>query len=178
MCHRTLSGAPGPYESELATFGFQKSHSAIIHRTIRYATGLSGAPAEQRLQRNDRLQRTLAKVLQCADSSRRVRAAARRHTGQWTVPARCSTGLSGATWRQSSNGRNRQNPNSWVTWLAHRTVRCAHRQQSAPTVELVVGGYKYPTTTTTVTLVSKGQSRVHSIFVPWSISTHMLMSQV
>jgi hypothetical protein len=38
----------------------------------------------------------------------------------------------------------RSNPNGWVTWLAHRTVRCALRQQPAPTVELVVGGYKYP----------------------------------
>jgi hypothetical protein len=54
---------PGSYESELATFGFQKSRSAIIHWTVRCATGLSGAPAEQRLQRNGRLQRTPAKVL-------------------------------------------------------------------------------------------------------------------
>jgi hypothetical protein len=30
--------------------------------------------------------------------------------------------LSGAPQCQSSNGRNRQNPNSWVSWLAHRTV--------------------------------------------------------
>jgi hypothetical protein len=45
--HRTVSGAPGPYESELATFGFQKSRSAIIHQNVRCATGLSGAPAEQ-----------------------------------------------------------------------------------------------------------------------------------
>jgi hypothetical protein len=55
------------------------------------------------------------------------------------VPVLCGIGLSGATRRQSSNGRNSQNPNSWVTWLAHRTVRCTHRQQPAPTVELVVG---------------------------------------
>jgi hypothetical protein len=40
---------PGPYDFKLATFGFQKSHSAIIHRTVLCATGLSGAPAEQRL---------------------------------------------------------------------------------------------------------------------------------
>jgi hypothetical protein len=26
----------------------------------------------------------------------------------------------------------RSNPNGWVTWLAHRTVRCAHRQQPNP----------------------------------------------
>jgi hypothetical protein len=49
VCHRTVSGAPGPYNSELVTFRFLWSHSAIIHRTVRFATGLSGAPAEQRL---------------------------------------------------------------------------------------------------------------------------------
>jgi hypothetical protein len=52
-----------------------ESHSAIIHRTVRCATGLSGVPAEQRLasatvNSNGRLQRE-----QCMDSSRRVRAA-------------------------------------------------------------------------------------------------------
>jgi hypothetical protein len=55
------------------------------------------------------------------------------------VPVRCSTELSSAPRCQSSNGRNRQNPNSWVTWLAHRTVRCAHRQQPSPMAVLVVG---------------------------------------
>jgi hypothetical protein len=40
---------PGPYDFKLATFGFQKSRSAIIHQTVQCATGLSGAPAEQRL---------------------------------------------------------------------------------------------------------------------------------
>jgi hypothetical protein len=70
-----LSGAPGTVQTELFTFGFLDSRSAIIHRTVRWVTELSGVPAEQRLQRNGRLQRTPAKALQCADSSRRVRAA-------------------------------------------------------------------------------------------------------
>jgi hypothetical protein len=74
------SGTPdcpvsGPYDFKLATFGFLESHSAIIHWTVRCDTGLSGVPAEQRLasatvDSNGRLQRE-----QCADSSRRVRAA-------------------------------------------------------------------------------------------------------
>jgi hypothetical protein len=33
----------------------------------------------------------------------------------------------------------RSNPNGWVTWLAHRTVRYALRQQPSPTTTLVVG---------------------------------------
>jgi hypothetical protein len=49
VCHQTVSSAPGSYDFKLATFGFQKSRSAIIHRTVRCATELSGAPAEQRL---------------------------------------------------------------------------------------------------------------------------------
>jgi hypothetical protein len=38
----------------------------------------------------------------------------------------------------------RSNPNSWVTWLAHRTVRCAIRQQPSPTTTLVVGAINIP----------------------------------
>jgi hypothetical protein len=65
----------GTVQAELFTFGFLESCSAIIHRTVRWVTGLSGVPAEQRLRSatvdsNGRLQRE-----QCADSSRRARAA-------------------------------------------------------------------------------------------------------
>jgi hypothetical protein len=35
--------------SELASFGNLEGRSAIIHRTVRCNTGLSGVPAEQRL---------------------------------------------------------------------------------------------------------------------------------
>jgi hypothetical protein len=34
-----LSGAPGPYNSELFTFGFLRRRSAIIHRTVRCDSG-------------------------------------------------------------------------------------------------------------------------------------------
>jgi hypothetical protein len=34
---------------------------------------------------------------------------------------------------KASNGQKLPNPNGWVTWLAHRTVRCTHRQQPFPT---------------------------------------------
>jgi hypothetical protein len=49
VCHQTVSGAPGPYNSKLATFGFLRRRSTIIHWTVRCATELSSAPAEQRL---------------------------------------------------------------------------------------------------------------------------------
>jgi hypothetical protein len=46
---RTVSGATGPYNSELATLGNSRARSTIIHRTVQCATGLSGEPVEQRL---------------------------------------------------------------------------------------------------------------------------------
>jgi hypothetical protein len=59
--------------------------------------------------------------------------------------------LSGATRSQRSNGRLRQNPNGWMTWLAHRTVSGGTPNRpvrpstaATPTVVLVVEGYKYP----------------------------------
>jgi hypothetical protein len=62
--------------SELLSFGFSPGHSAIIHRTVRCSTGLSGvAPdclvchAEQRLL----CQRSSAKGEQCVNSVRTVR---------------------------------------------------------------------------------------------------------
>jgi hypothetical protein len=38
----------------------------------------------------------------------------------------------------------RSEPNGRVTWLAHRTVRCAMRQKPSPTVTLVVGAINTP----------------------------------
>jgi hypothetical protein len=52
VCHRTVSDAPPDSvrctrenHSELATFGFLELPSAIIHRTVRCSTGLSGVPS-------------------------------------------------------------------------------------------------------------------------------------
>jgi hypothetical protein len=49
VCHRIVSGAPCLYEDEPATLEKTKPRSAIIHRTVQCATGLSGVPAGQRL---------------------------------------------------------------------------------------------------------------------------------
>jgi hypothetical protein len=56
-CHRTMFGAPGWINSNSPPLGFWKSHSTIIQRIVRCATGLSGVSSEQLLQRNGRLQR-------------------------------------------------------------------------------------------------------------------------
>jgi hypothetical protein len=78
-------------------------------------------PVEQQLQRNGRLQRTPAKVLQCgterADSEQRQKA---HQTVNSACPVRHQTVRCPKC--QSSNGRNRHNPNGWVAWLVHRTL--------------------------------------------------------
>jgi hypothetical protein len=89
--------------SELATFRNFGSHTAIIHRTVRCSTGLSGVTTEQRLLRaNGRLQREV-NALQCAQKSEQSQKAHR------PVNSNCPV-------------HQRSIPNGRVTWLAHRTV--------------------------------------------------------
>jgi hypothetical protein len=46
VCHRTVSGAPGPYKCQLATLRKTKALSAIIHRTVRWASGATATCAQ------------------------------------------------------------------------------------------------------------------------------------
>jgi hypothetical protein len=89
-------------------------------------------------------QRSSAKVNseheQRADNAYRVRAA-----------PECAPDCPVAPICQSSNYRNRQNPNGWVTWLAHRTVSggapdCPVRPSTdnLPNGHFGGWGYKYP----------------------------------
>jgi hypothetical protein len=103
-----LSGAPPDSvrctrdsNSELLTFGNSGGRSAIIHRTVRCSTGLSGVPAEQRLLPRQRSPATAFNALQCAQMS------SSRQKAHRTVyrPIRCTTGLSGGPKDRSSNGR-------------------------------------------------------------------------
>jgi hypothetical protein len=124
MCHRTVSGAPGLYNSKPATLGKSRARSAIVHRTVQCATGLSGEPAEQRLSStNGRLRRgeqwwTVSRrsqrgtglygvapdcPMQLEDKELQRSTALNpnaytdvAYTGQCTVPVRWHTGLSGA----------------------------------------------------------------------------------
>jgi hypothetical protein len=135
-------------DSKLATFGNSGSRSAIIHRTVRCSTGLSGAPAEQRLLRaNGRLKRAV-NALQCAQKSEQSQKTL------WTVYRTCPVHHRTVRWPRcqklqwsESNGR--------VTWLAHRTVfggapDCSVRHATEALTNGSFGGwgYKYPPTTT------------------------------
>jgi hypothetical protein len=113
--------------------GISKGHSAIIHRTVLCTPDMSGEPTKQRqLGTNGRLQKG---TMQVRSQSRKS-----EHTGH----VRCATRLSGATTRQRVPTVNRSKPQlacrrgthqtvNSVCPVHHRTVRCAHRQQTQPT---------------------------------------------
>jgi hypothetical protein len=81
VCHRTVSGAPGPYTSELFSFGFLQHHSAIIHQTVRCAKRSNG------YQHNDQLQRTPANATVRAHCAQKSEQASEAHR---TVNSGCS----------------------------------------------------------------------------------------
>jgi hypothetical protein len=101
--------------SELLTFGNSGGRSAIIHRTVRWGTGLSGVPAEQRLLRaNGRLQKAL-NALQCAPGSEQSQMAHR------TLNSACPVHHRTVLWPRRQK-LQRSESNGLVTWQAHRTV--------------------------------------------------------
>jgi hypothetical protein len=66
------------------------------------------------------------------------RSQSRRQKAHRTVNSDCLVHHRTVRWPHMSE-LQRSNPNGWVTWLAHRTVQCALRQQPLPTATLVVG---------------------------------------
>jgi hypothetical protein len=145
MVWRTgLSGVPPDsvrctkeINSELLSFGFLESHSAIIHRTVRCAMRSNGYCANGRLQK--------------VNSARTVRAESeQRQKAHRTVNSDCPVHHRTVRWSQLSE-LQRSNPNSWVTWLAHRIVSggapdCPVRPStdSLPNGHFGGWGYKYP----------------------------------
>jgi hypothetical protein len=155
VCHQTVSGAPGPYNPKLATLGFSPACSAIIHRTVRCATGTPDSPVHQRSNDYPAQWSTATDTLQCY-SARTVRAEVRAVVRGAPDIKQC---MFGATLDcpvpledKAFNGQKLPNPNGWVMWLAHRTVRCAHRQQPPPTVVWWLRVINTPPTTTTPTI--------------------------
>jgi hypothetical protein len=118
MAHRTVFGAPGLYRVKPATLGKMEARSAIIHRTVRCATGLSSEPAEQRLSAPtvDSAKATVPQQSQKRKSQR--------------APD-CPVQLEDKHLQRSTA----QNPNGCTdvarTGQCIVTVRCVHRQQKS-----------------------------------------------
>jgi hypothetical protein len=112
VCHRTVSGAPGLYMVELATLGFPQVHSAIIHRTVQCATGLSGEPAG-----NGYLRTTVdCKTWHVNSAAVEVRAAKSEGTGLSGVAPDCPVPQGD----KAPTVDFAPNPNGWVTWRRTR----------------------------------------------------------
>jgi hypothetical protein len=106
VCHRTVSGAPGPYSLKLATLGFLRARSAIIHRTVRCT---SGATAPSRNDRLQKLENQMNSEEQCAQSQSRPPEGGAPDTEQCLSGAApdCPVPLED----KASNGRQLPNPN-------------------------------------------------------------------
>jgi hypothetical protein len=128
---------------QLRSFGFPRHSSAIIHQTVRCATKLSGVPPDCPVhQRSNNYQRAMvdsASEQYRTVNATEVRAVGQRGTGLSDVAPNCPVPHED----KASNGRPAPSPNDRVTWrrtrhcpVAHRTVRCAHRQQLSPTATI------------------------------------------
>jgi hypothetical protein len=102
--------------------------------------------AEQRLT----APMVVCKSVQCGGQcGLHVQSQSRRQKAHRTVNSDCPVHHRTVRW-PSCQKLQRSNPNGWVTWLAHRTVRCALRQQPSPMATLVVGAINTPPPTTTL----------------------------
>jgi hypothetical protein len=108
---------------KLFTFGFPRRTSAIIYRTVRCASGATTICAQQ-------------STLQSEQCNSECQSRSQRGTGLSGVTLDCPVPQED----RASNGRPAPSPNDRMTWrrtehcpVAHRTVRCALRQQSSPT---------------------------------------------
>jgi hypothetical protein len=154
VCHRTVSGAPGPYKCQPATLGKMEARSAIIHRTVQCTTGLSGVPPDYPVSHRATAIQSPRSTLQSAMLSYSVAAEVRAAKSE-------GIGLSGVAPYYPVPQEDKAptvdfapNPNRWVTWRGTGQCRvpaggapdCPVRPSPAtsPTATQVVGGYKYP----------------------------------
>jgi hypothetical protein len=104
---------------QLAALGTSRWHTAKIHRTVRWCTGLSGEPTVGRANGRPRNPRTTRGKCQRSDGALDCPVC----TGQCPVRQRL----------QDCNGRLRQITKEIRTGqclVVHRTVRCARRQKA------------------------------------------------
>jgi hypothetical protein len=143
------SGAPDSVRctrepnSKLDTFGNLGGRSAIIHRTVRCSTRLSGAPSGVMApSANDRLQRYSPRL--------RAQKSEQAQKAHQTVNSDCPVHHRTVRW-PSCQKLQRSEPNNLVMWLPHRTVSggapdCPVRHTTEALTNSCFGGwgYKYP----------------------------------
>jgi hypothetical protein len=128
MAHWTLSGVPARRPIEAATLRKIRAASAIIHRNVRCATGLSGEPAQQQLPTRQRSPTTMNNASQKSE---------RRSQRAPDYPVQQDD--------KGSNGRSAPNPNGWahVACIGQCTVtvRWCTGLSGAPIASSLPNGY-------------------------------------
>jgi hypothetical protein len=136
VCHRTVSGAPGPYRCQPATLGNSKVPSAIIHpdcpvchRTVLWASEATTIYANGRLCKANSV-------------TAEVKAGSQRGTGHSGVAPDCPVPQEDKALMIDPA----PNPNNWVTW--RRTgqgtvpIRWRTRLSGAPIANSLPNGYQ------------------------------------
>jgi hypothetical protein len=125
LAHQTVSGAPGPYRVQPATLEKTQVRSAIVHRTVRCASGQQLSIA----QRSTLMDEQCSTVLQ-QKSEQQVRGAP-----DCSVPQEDKV----------PTVARAPNPNGWVTWqhTEQPTVHVRWRtgQSGAPIDNSLANGY-------------------------------------
>jgi uncharacterized protein (DUF2237 family) len=119
-CTKTVQLQTRHPQVSLSALRYNSPDCLVCHRIVRCTSGATT------LRRNGRLQRTPANATVHGQCAQKLEQSLEAHR---TVNNDCPVPLED----KASNGQKLANPNGWVTWLAHRTVRCAHRQQPLPT---------------------------------------------
>jgi hypothetical protein len=121
---------------ELATFGFLEKplrynspDCTVGHHTVRCTSGAMATA--QRSTPTETCKSAIVRRQSAQSQSRRQKV-------HQTVNSDCPVHHRTVRWPHLLE-LQRSNPNGWVTWLAHRTVWCTHRQTASPTTILVVG---------------------------------------
>jgi hypothetical protein len=122
------------FHSELATFGNSG-------RPLRYNS--PDCPVCQAEQRSSAPTVVCNATVKHYSARLRAQSQSRRQKAHRTVNRTCPVHHRAVRW-PSCQKLQRSEPNGLVTWLAHRTVRCAIRQKPSPTVLLVVGAINTP----------------------------------
>jgi hypothetical protein len=119
----------------------------IIHRTVQCSTGLSSVapncPVCQAEQRSSAPMVVCIGTVKCYSARLREQKSEQAQKARQTVNSDCPVHHRTVRWPRCQK-LQRSEPNGLVTWLAHRTVRCAIRQKPSPTVILVVGAINTP----------------------------------
>jgi hypothetical protein len=137
-CTRTVQSPNGHSRVSQGALRYNSSDCPVCHQTVRCT---SGATAPSRNGQLQKLENQMNGEEQCVESEPPVRGAPDTAQCLFGAAPDCPVPLE----YKASNGHKLQNPNGWVTWLAHRTMSggapdCPVRPSIAAQPQRLFGG--------------------------------------